>query len=339
MARAGGRPRRRPLIRASRARDVVGGGEFRSGKVVRTGLIAGSTFGIKSVQYTVVDGLALFEGDIILGTEQAARDADRPSPGGPDRGRGGGRAAITGAQFRWPNCRSPLRHQEPACPTRAGSPTRSPTGRARHQLPVRPPHLRQRRPVPGLGHVSTVDRLLVLGRAPGRSTVREPGRQAARPATRFTRSVTSIGSLARAEPRGSRHLRHHPLGQDPDRDASTTSTSTSPTGTTLVPTTTARSCTIPATPSRSTAATRSRPVDPTAPIGQRMALSPGDIAAANSMCPKVRSRKPPRTSSPTRSRSRSKDIRLDTRKELILDTRKEASPRSGSRRWPSIRPG
>ena len=40
MARVGGRPRRRALLRAPQSRDVVGGGELRSGKAVRTGLIA-----------------------------------------------------------------------------------------------------------------------------------------------------------------------------------------------------------------------------------------------------------------------------------------------------------
>jgi Astacin (Peptidase family M12A) len=44
------------------------GTEQHSSPEVRTALISGRTFGIKAVQYAVVDGLAIFEGDIILGT-------------------------------------------------------------------------------------------------------------------------------------------------------------------------------------------------------------------------------------------------------------------------------
>jgi Astacin (Peptidase family M12A) len=57
---------------------------------------------------------------------------------------------------------------------------------------------------------------------------------------------------------------------------------------------------------------------PTAQIGQRIALSAGDIAAANSLCRRIV--KPPVID--TRKES-VKDVRLDTRKELVLDTRKE----------------
>ena len=46
------------------------GGEFQSSPEVRTALIDGNTFSGKAVQYVVVDGLAIFEGDIVLGTEE-----------------------------------------------------------------------------------------------------------------------------------------------------------------------------------------------------------------------------------------------------------------------------
>jgi hypothetical protein len=60
------------------------------------------------------------------------------------------------------------------------------------------------------------------------------------------------------------------------------------------------------------------PVDPAANIGQRTALSAGDIAAANSLCPKPLKEAPIDTIKELR-----KDIRLDTQKELIIDTLKE----------------
>ena len=44
------------------------GGEFRGRGVVQTALIRGNNFAVKAVQYVVIDGLAIFEGDIVLGT-------------------------------------------------------------------------------------------------------------------------------------------------------------------------------------------------------------------------------------------------------------------------------
>jgi polyhydroxyalkanoate synthesis regulator phasin len=64
------------------------------------------------------------------------------------------------------------------------------------------------------------------------------------------------------------------------------------------------------------------PIDPTAQLGQRVALSAGDIATANSMCAKVI--KEVVKDGPWDTRKELvKDIRFDTRKELIFDTRKE----------------
>jgi hypothetical protein len=71
---------------------------------VRTGMILLST-GFKSVEYAEVDGMAVFEGDIVLGTVEelegrnAAMEADSVFAEG---------VAITGDQFRWPNCTIPF---------------------------------------------------------------------------------------------------------------------------------------------------------------------------------------------------------------------------------------
>ena len=66
------------------------------------------------------------------------------------------------------------------------------------------------------------------------------------------------------------------------------------------------------------------PTDPGAVIGQRTALSAGDIAAANSVCPVIKA--PKEHIKDLRLDTRKelvKDIRLDTRKEVVLDTQKE----------------
>src|SRR5262245_55360312 len=82
-------------------------GELRSGTEVRTALIPGNTFAAKAVQYTVVDGLAIVEGDIVLGTEQQTAERTQQlrdaAAGSVQQG-----VVITGAQFRWPNCTVPF---------------------------------------------------------------------------------------------------------------------------------------------------------------------------------------------------------------------------------------
>ena len=81
-----------------------------SGEKVFTGFISGLTFKNKPVQYTVVDGLAMFEGDIVLGTaeEMAARTkailAGEAGTEHDDLEKG---VAISGAQYRWPNALMP----------------------------------------------------------------------------------------------------------------------------------------------------------------------------------------------------------------------------------------
>ena len=82
---------------------------FRSSDEVRTGYIAGATFGPKEVEYSVVDGLGIFEGDICLGpAEQAASAATMADPATLSaRGIIVHGVGITGEQFRWPNGRVP----------------------------------------------------------------------------------------------------------------------------------------------------------------------------------------------------------------------------------------
>jgi len=75
-------------------------GELRSGPIAGTALIDGATFSQKPVLYAEVDGQAIFEGDIVLGSAQEMQKAQVPSIAARSIG-------ITGSQFRWPNATVP----------------------------------------------------------------------------------------------------------------------------------------------------------------------------------------------------------------------------------------
>jgi hypothetical protein len=72
---------------------------------VRTGFVSGETFRNRAVQYSVVDGLAVFEGCIVLGRademDEAARNVQSPHSGDADGEIAHG-VGITGSQHRWP---------------------------------------------------------------------------------------------------------------------------------------------------------------------------------------------------------------------------------------------
>lgn len=72
-------------------------------KTVHTALISGTNFRGKPVQYVALDGLAMFEGDIVLGTleeVQAETEALRAEVAtGVESA-----VLISGAQYRWTNC-------------------------------------------------------------------------------------------------------------------------------------------------------------------------------------------------------------------------------------------
>jgi hypothetical protein len=92
---------------SSRKRSSGDGGELLTGNGWQTAIIEGATFGAKAVQYTVVDELCIFEGDIVLGTvdevaakTEAARDVMS--------GRLAAAVIVSGAARRWPNCQVPF---------------------------------------------------------------------------------------------------------------------------------------------------------------------------------------------------------------------------------------
>jgi hypothetical protein len=72
---------------------------FRSSDETGTGFISGNTFEFKPVQYSVINGMAIFEGDIALGPADRieAMSADIPGDQIPVRGIG-----VVGERFRWP---------------------------------------------------------------------------------------------------------------------------------------------------------------------------------------------------------------------------------------------
>lgn len=87
---------------------MQGDGERQGSPEMGVAVISGVTFASKSVVYYNVNGIAMVEGDIALGTVtdvQAATDAARDAVAAdPEVAFGVG---ITGSRFRWPNCRMP----------------------------------------------------------------------------------------------------------------------------------------------------------------------------------------------------------------------------------------
>jgi hypothetical protein len=72
---------------------------FRSSDETGTGFVSGNTFLLKQVEYSVIDGMAIFEGDIALGPvdQLDVLSADVPRDQLPVAGIG-----IVGERFRWP---------------------------------------------------------------------------------------------------------------------------------------------------------------------------------------------------------------------------------------------
>ena len=150
-------------------------------KTVHTALINGTNFRGKAVQYVAIDGLAMFEGDIVLGTleqVQAETDSLRAELAG-------GMASavlISGSSARWPNCTMPY-DIDPSLPDQA---------RVTDAIGE----------LPGLGHVPAQRRLLVVGGAAGRPAVHQPGPRL-HPGQHHPRDRALGRPVARAVARGS----------------------------------------------------------------------------------------------------------------------------------------
>jgi len=87
----------------------IGDGELRSTTEARTGIITGRTFMLKTVRYSDIDGDAIFEGDIVLGTVAEMEDAYKKITESNDVQETLKAVFIAGSQFRWPNGVIPFR--------------------------------------------------------------------------------------------------------------------------------------------------------------------------------------------------------------------------------------
>lgn len=81
---------------------------------IGTALISGNTFAAKAVQYVDIDGMAIVEGDIALGSVEEVDAATEQTRQRMQEGVAFG-VGISGTQFRWPNCRVPY-EIDPALP-------------------------------------------------------------------------------------------------------------------------------------------------------------------------------------------------------------------------------
>jgi len=70
---------------------------------IRTGFISGATFKNKPVQYSVVDGLAIFEGCIVLGTVEEMEAKAAAVRAGEEQEAGDRGVFVVGEQYRWAN--------------------------------------------------------------------------------------------------------------------------------------------------------------------------------------------------------------------------------------------
>ena len=330
MARKLQRDPSEPGRRPRRGKQGAGGGEFRGQGPVQTALIRGNTFAAKAVQYVEIDGLAIFEGDIVLGTaEEVSTLSDRLRAESATPGVASA-VLITGPQFRWPDCRVPFTI-DPALPNQARV-----TGAIAHweantrfrfvARTTEPDFVTFR---PGSGCSSSVGRRggqqfvnLAAGCTMG-STIHEIGHVVGlwHEQSREDRDLFISINWAKIQPGTEHNFNQHITDGDdvgaydfgsimhyPRNAFSIDGTDT------ITP--------IAAVPAGVT-------------IGQRTGLSPGDIAAANSMCPRKVLKEGPKD--PIKEirkeilkeiprdtlKERIKEIRFDTRKEFINDTLKE----------------
>ena len=215
---------------------------------------------------------------------------------------------ITGAQFRWPNCRVPFTI-DPALPNQARVTEAIAHWEANtsFRFPARTTETDFITFRPGSGCSSQV------GRRGNQQFVNLARRM--RHGQHDPRDRPRGRPVARAEPRRPRSVRHASTGPRSGRAWSTTSTSTSPMATTSARTTSARSCTTRATRSRSTAPTpsrrsrRSRPASSSASAsGSRRATSRRRACCARDHQGRAR-------------RIAIKEIRKEALKEPPFDTR------------------
>ena len=292
----------------------VGSGELRSGDQVQTALIPGNTFSGRAVQYTVVDGMALFEGDIILGTaEEVAQQTEiiRASMTGALAAS----VMISGGQFRWPN--------------------------GTMAFTIDPNLPSQNRVTDAIAHWQSHTRFRFVPRT------NETDYVTFRPASECSSSIGRKGGqqFVNLGPNCTTGNAIHEIGHTvglwheqsrEDRDAFITIhwdkieagkehnfNQHISDGDDVGPYDYGSIMHYPRNAFGINGAETITPNDPNAQIGQRTALSPGDIEAINSLCPVTKAKDIVKDGIHDTIKEMAKDIRHDTRKELITDTIKE----------------
>jgi hypothetical protein len=291
-------------------------GEQLAGPERGTTFVDGATFAAKPVVYSVVDGLAIFEGDIILGTvEQAQRRLTE------ERDRALGVVAqgvivspvVGGQNRRWPDCRVPFTI-DPALPNQARVTNAiahwEANTRFRFVARTTEPDFVTFQPGSGCSaHVGRQGGQQFVNLAPGcsiGSTIHEIGHVVGlwHEQSREDRDAFVTINFAKIQPGMEHNFNQHITDGDDfgpydygsimhyPRDAFSVDGSDTIT-----------------------------PVDPAAVIGQRTALSPGDIAAANSMCQPPTIKEAPKDP----IKEAPKDPIFDTFKEPPRDTVKEVA--------------
>ena len=296
-------------------------GEQLASRQVRTALISGNSFAAKAVQYVEVDGLAIFEGDIVLGTVQEVERQSGMLRAEMAEGMASG-VVISGAQFRWPNCRIPFQI-DPALPSqnRVTDAIAHWEANTNYRFVARTTEADFVTFRVGTGCSSSVGRRggeqfvnLAAGCTTG-STIHEIGHVAGlwHEQSREDRDLFITINWAKIVAGMEHNFNQHITDGDdvgaydfgsimhyPRNAFSVDGTDT------ITP--------IAALP-------------PGVAMGQRNGLSAGDIAAANSVCTPKGIKEGPkdlRKEIPFDTRKELiKDMRFDTRKEIILDTRKE----------------
>jgi len=286
-------------------------GELQVGKDVRTGIIQ-LTSERTAVQYTVVDGLAIFEGDIVLGTVEEIEQQTEVVRQGLSEA-----VVITGSQFRWANCRIPYTI-DPALPnqSRVTEAIAHWEANTNYRFVVRtnqPDWVTFR---PGSGCSSMVGRRggqqfvnLADGCLRGQ-TIHEIGHVVGlwHEQSREDRDTFVRIQWANIQPGTEHNFNQHIT--DGDDVGAYDYGSIMHYGRTAF-TKNGQDTIVPINPA-------------SASIGQRTALSAGDIAAANSLCSGgITIKELPKDARIDTRKELTKDLILDTRKELILDTRKE----------------
>ena len=187
--------RRKQNARAAGSKKASVHGELRSGPIAGTALIDGATFSQKPVLYAEIDGQAIFEGDIVLGTVQSLKQAQGQDL--PLRSIG-----ITGQQFRWPNATIPY-EIDPTLPNQQRVTDAIAHWEAHTRIRFVAPHRGQSISVSGFRSLCARRRLLVDGRATG-WTAKRHARSQLHVWKRNPRDRSFRGLVARAKPRRSR---------------------------------------------------------------------------------------------------------------------------------------